>query len=242
MPEPVERPEPVREDIQAPEPEPVPATEVAALPEPRQEVTPDPVSEAIEAAEPLPEEVTETSRIPDNVPVPALRPEQPPAQTAKTNERRASEPEPQTATAPNAPDSDSQEDEVAALLNQEQASGGGAQRSARDASLGGLRNTGGSELTQSEMDALRAQIQACWNPPAALGAEELKVSVRFKLDPSGMVEGRPDVTRSSGNRAADDSARRAILICGQRGYKLPAEKYDSWRDVVVNFDPGEMFR
>jgi hypothetical protein len=48
--------------------------------------------------------------------------------------------------------------------------------------------------------------------------------------------------QSSGNRAADESARRAILICGQRGYNLPAEKYDAWRDVVVNFDPSEMFR
>ena len=128
------------------------------------------------------------------------------------------------------------------MLNQEKASGGGAQRSTEQASLGGQRNTGGSELTQSEMDALRNQIQACWSPPAATDASDLKVSIRFKLDPSGMVDGRPSVTKSSGNRAADESARRAILICGQRGYNLPADKYDAWRDVVVNFDPSEMFR
>lgn len=236
-PEPAPRPEPVEEV--APEPEPEPTTEVAALPEPRQAVEPDPVREAIQETEPVPEEPQ--TRVPDNVPVPAARPERPPAQTAKTDERRQTEPQ-QTQAAQRAPDSASEEDEVAALLNQEQASGGGAQRSDQTASLGGQRNTGGSELTQSEMDALRNQIQACWSPPAALDASDLKVSVRFRLDQSGMVDGRPSVTKSSGNRAADESARRAILICGQRGYKLPAEKYDAWRDVVVNFDPGEMFR
>ncbi|TCD15437.1 cell envelope integrity protein TolA [Oricola cellulosilytica] len=236
------RPEPVREVEPEPQPESAPATEVAALPEPPQAVEPDPEPAAVDSAEPLAVEQPEQTRIPDRVPVPAARPEQPPARTAKTPERRETEPKRQAAAAPKAPDSESIEDEVAALLNQEKASGGGAQRSNQQASVGGQQNTGGSELTQSEMDALRAQIQACWSPPAALDASSLKVSVRFKLDQAGMVDGRPSVTASSGNQAADESARRAILICGQRGYKLPTEKYDAWRDVVVNFDPSEMFR
>jgi len=225
-----------------PQPEPVPTTEVASIPEPPQEVQPDPVPDATETAEPLPQEVQPEARIPENVPVPSLRPERPQAQTAQTDQRRENEPRQQAEAPPPAPESESKEDEVAALLNQEQASGGGAQRTQQQAALGGQQNTGGSELTQSEMDALRNQIQACWNPPAAVDAGNLRVSIRFKLDPSGMVEGAPSVTESSGNRAADESARRAILICGQRGYNLPAEKYDAWRDVVVNFDPSEMFR
>jgi outer membrane biosynthesis protein TonB len=242
VPDDAPREEPVREVTPEPEPEPVPATEVASIPEPRQEVKPDPVEEAVVEPEPTPVEEPQESRIPETVPLPTSRPETPPAQTAKTDERKEAEPNPQTASTPPAPESDSREDEVAALLNQEQASGGGAQRSTETASFGGDQNTGGSELTQSEMDALRAQIQACWNPPAALDAGDLRVSIRFRLDKSGMVDGRPDVAKSSGNRAADESARRAILICGQRGYNLPAEKYDAWRDVVVNFDPSEMFR
>ena len=239
-PDPAPRPEPVEEV--APEPEPDTTTEVAALPEPRQTVEPDPVPDVVQEAEPLPAEPQ--TRVPDQVPVPAIRPERPQAQTAKTDERRESEPQRQAQSTPPAPDNKSEEDEVAALLNQEKASGGGAQRTNQQASLGGQRNTGGSELTQSEMDALRNQIQACWSPPSALGAEDLKVSVRFRLDRSGMLEGRPTVTVSSGNRAADESARRAILICEQRnqGYRLPAEKYDAWQDVVVNFDPSEIYR
>lgn len=236
-PEPAPAPEPIEQV--APEPEPEPTTEVAALPEPKQEVEPNPVPEVA----PQPTETQPQSRIPDSVPLPTRRPEPPKAQTAKTDERRNTEPE-QAQSAQRAPESDSKEDEVAALLNQEKASGGGAQRTTREASLGGQRNTGGSELTQSEMDALRNQIQACWNPPAAVDASDLKVSVRFRLDQSGMLDGNPQVTKSSGNRAADESARRAIMICEQRnqGYKLPAEKYDAWRDVVVNFDPSEIYR
>jgi TonB family protein len=250
LPKPSDTPTPEISPLEAPapdpapqaEPEPVPTTEVASVPEPPKEVQPDPEQEAIENAEPLPEEVQPEARIPENVPVPSLRPERPQAQTARTDQRRENEPQQQAEAPPPAPESESKEDEVAALLNQEQASGGGAQRSREEASLGGQRNTGGSELTQSEMDALRNQIQACWNPPAAVDAGNLKVSVRFKLDSAGMVEGAPTIMQSSGNRAADESARRAILICGQRGYNLPAEKYDAWRDVVVNFDPSEMFR
>lgn len=244
IPEPAPRPEPAEEATPAEEPEPVPATEMAALPEPQQDVAPDPVEEAIAATAPEPPAEPEEELKVEELPLPAQRPERPPAQTAKTDDRRKPEPKQQAAATPKAPESESLEDEVAALLNQEQASGGGAQRSQQQASLGGERTTGGSELTQSEMDALRGQIQQCWNPPAALGAADLKVSVRFQLDQNGMIEGRPSVTGSSGNRAADDSAVRAILRCEQlnQGYKLPVEKYDAWRDVVVNFDPSEMFR
>jgi colicin import membrane protein len=40
-------------------------------------------------------------------------------------------------------------------------------------------------------------------------------------------------------RAAAESARRAILQCAP--YSLPAEKYEAWADVIVHFDPSEMF-
>jgi len=35
------------------------------------------------------------------------------------------------------------------------------------------------------------------------------------------------------------SARRAVLRA--QPYQLPKEKYDSWSDVIVNFDPSQMF-
>jgi hypothetical protein len=37
---------------------------------------------------------------------------------------------------------------------------------------------------------------------------------------------------------AAESARRAVLRCAP--YSLPAEKYDAWREVIINFDPREL--
>ena len=243
VPAPAERPEP--EPVAEPEPEApaTPATELAPEPEPAQEVAPDPVEEAIEAAEPEPAPEPEFVQLPQDLPTPAARPERPPAQTAETPNRRDEEaPREQAATTPET-DDPADTDEVASLLNRERGSGGGAASSEQTASLGGERSTGGTTLTQSEMDALRNQIQVCWNPPAGvIDAAELRVSVQFRLDRSGMVDGQPTITQSSGNRQADESARRAVLRCGQNGYNLPADKFEAWQDVVVNFDPGEMFQ
>ena len=243
VPAPAERPEP--EPVAEPEPEApaTPATELAPEPEPAREVAPDPVEEATEAAEPELAPEPEFVQLPQDLPTPAARPERPPAQTAETPNRRDEEaPREQAATTPET-DDPADTDEVASLLNRERGSGGGAASSEQTASLGGERSTGGTTLTQSEMDALRNQIQVCWNPPAGvIDAAELRVSVQFRLDRSGMVDGQPTITQSSGNRQADESARRAVLRCGQNGYNLPADKFEAWQDVVVNFDPGEMFQ
>lgn len=241
-PTPAQRPEPEPRPEPAPEAPATPATELA--PEPARQVAPDPVQEAIEAAEPAPAPEPEFVQLPQELPTPTARPERPPAQTAQTPNRRNEDVprERAAADAPETPDP-TETDAIANLLNRERGSGGGAAASERTASLGGERSTGGTTLTQSEMDALRAQIQACWNPPAGvIDAADLRVSVQFRLDRSGMVEGRPTVTSSSGNRQADESARRAVLRCGLNGFRLPADKYDAWQVVVVNFDPSEMFR
>lgn len=243
---PAPEPRPEAEPVIQPEPEATPATpatEVAPVPEPRQEVTPEPPTPTETAAEAEPEPAEQFVELPDTLPTIAARPERPPAQTAQTPERENREQAQTTQAAPRNTETDTSNDDVAALINRDRGSGGGAAASNAQASRGAETTTGGSTLTQSEMDALRSQIQACWNPPAGISdAGNLRVSVRFSLDRSGRVEGQPRVTESSGNRQADESARRAVLICGQSGYRLPEEKYDAWRDVIVNFDPSDMFR
>ena len=42
------------------------------------------------------------------------------------------------------------------------------------------------------------------------------------------------------NRQAFEAARRAIIRCGSRGFPLPAEKYDQWREVEMVFNPEGM--
>ena len=39
--------------------------------------------------------------------------------------------------------------------------------------------------------------------------------------------------------AAADSAVRAVYQC--QPYELPAEKYAVWRDMILNFDPRQMY-
>src|SRR5690606_34038841 len=109
------------------------------------------------------------------------------------------------------------------------------------ASLGG-RQTTGAELSQSEKDAIKRQLQRCWNPPVgAIGASDLKATVKFRLDPSGHLDGQPVVETSSGDRVFDETTLRAVRNCNRQGFQLPSDKYDAWGEVTINFDPRDMF-
>lgn len=98
-------------------------------------------------------------------------------------------------------------------------------------------------MTQSELNVLSAQIGACWNTPAgATNADDLKVRVRMFLNEDGSLNGFPEVLSQPagpfGNLAAE-SAVRAIRRC--QPFSLPVEKYASWQEVNMNFDPRDMF-
>ena len=92
------------------------------------------------------------------------------------------------------------------------------------------------------MDALREQIGGCWSIDAGItDPDKLKVSVKFNLDRQGKLEGTPTITKSSGNASFDRSAIRAIQKCDMRGLAVPSGKYETWSEVIVNFDPTDMF-
>ena len=65
----------------------------------------------------------------------------------------------------------------------------------------------------------------------------MRARVTFKLTKAGEVEGliRAKVTGTSGATRAVFSRRvkNAVRECSP--YKLPADKYETWSDVVVNF-------
>ena len=98
-------------------------------------------------------------------------------------------------------------------------------------------------MTFNEIDALRAKISQCWNPPVGgLGAEAIKVKLRLRLREDGVLSREPEVVNRAGSpfaRAAADAAVRAVMLC--QPYQLPAKKYALWRDMILNFDPKEMF-
>jgi outer membrane biosynthesis protein TonB len=101
-------------------------------------------------------------------------------------------------------------------------------------------------VTQSDKDAVRRQIERCWNPPVgAPKAEELIVELQLVVNPDGWVRsvGVNGGGRSNANpyfRAAAESAIRAVLNPRCRTLKLPLEKYEQWKDLIISFDPREM--
>ncbi|RWF87949.1 MAG: TonB family protein [Mesorhizobium sp.] len=235
-PEPVKQAEP--KPTPAKEPAPTPPQDKTAAIDPQPEVKPDAVAEAITKEQP-----TETTQLPDSAPAPQARPKPQPAQaeSAKAPERKdADKPVKEASSKPKSEDKQFNADEISALLDKRKPSGGGAKRSTQQASLGGDK-TQGQKLSRSEQGALEAQLGGCWTLPVGLeGSENFIVVVRFNLDASGKLDGRPSVEKSSGSRPFDESAVRAVQKCDVAGLQVPAGKQDIWADVRVTFDPREM--
>jgi outer membrane biosynthesis protein TonB len=103
----------------------------------------------------------------------------------------------------------------------------------------------GTQMTMAvnEIDALRAKIAQCWSPPpGGLGADAIVIKLRLRLNEDGSLVGYPTVANSGGSpffQAAADSAVRAVFQC--QPYELPSEKYAVWRDMILNFDPRQMY-
>ena len=102
-------------------------------------------------------------------------------------------------------------------------------------------------LTLSEIDAFKVQMKRCWSVPAgAAYSEDLVVTIRVFLNSDGTLSRSPELIsnsrfRLSSNayyRTAAESALRAIQRC--QPFRMPADKYISWRELELTFDPGEM--
>lgn len=217
---------------------PAPTNEVAAVNEPKVEV-----SEPVVSEEAPVEETGEQFASLSNVnAVPTKRPQKAKAQKAETTDRKKAEDTAKTSSASADESDDPIGDITKALQSKEKPSSSGAKKSTKTASLGTKKPSKSGKLSTSELDALKGQLAGCWSLPAgASGADELRASVEFDLDSNAELVGRPKVTKSSGNRAFDSSAVRAILKCNNAGFSLPKGKHDVWNEVVVNFDPSEMF-
>jgi outer membrane biosynthesis protein TonB len=226
-----EQPKQAAEKIAAPKQAPEPKKEqpkpelktAAAPPPPPPETKPEPT--------PKKEEVK-----PDTKPDQAVAPQPPKRQPPKPKTT-------ETAQAQTPKQRDFNPDQIAALLDRREPQ---RQRTATEiapqASFGASIGNA-SRLTQSEIDALRAQIQACWNPPVgAENAQELIVRLRVQFRTDGTLSAEPVLMNSGTSqyfRVAAESAMRAVRRC--QPYTLPAAKYEVWRDVEVTFDPRDMF-
>jgi len=216
--------------------------------------------EAVKEAEKKPEETAAVEQ--KSEPQPKPKPEvkkadtpkdpEPKPEAKKPEEKPAKKKEAQTPPkkpAPTKPKRDFNTDRIAALLNKipDAASEAAPVLPSEEPAPKKVRGqSNGTETTMSvnEIDALRARIAQCWSPPpGGLGAEQIVVKLRMKLNEDGTLVGYPTVANSGSSpffQAAADSAVRAVYQC--QPYTLPSDKYALWRDMILNFDPSDMYR
>lgn len=105
----------------------------------------------------------------------------------------------------------------------------------------------GTKMTMSEQDALRAQLERCWNfPMGAKDAEDLNVEIFMVINPDRTLRDARIVDMARYNRdtffrAAADSAMRAVRSPLCSPFMVPPDKYDVWKNTTVNFNPRDMF-
>jgi hypothetical protein len=260
LPNPLEsaRPRPRPSDIIAQEPvEETPDVETSESPTPavsdapaetiveEQEVTPETAPEAA-STELAPEQPEPPSLAPTSSPRPVARPrrvaeaepeeavaEEPSAEETATEDPPAEDPpaeEPAEEQPAEDPLADVLADVVAEESTEEPTDGGGETRSL------------GESLNAAEMNGLANTINRCWDLGAAsTAALNVSITLLITLDESS----RPtdvELLESSGDtpeaiETARRAALRAVRDCGREGLGLPREKFETWRQIEVVFDP-----
>jgi hypothetical protein len=111
------------------------------------------------------------------------------------------------------------------------------------ATLGAATGAQNAQLSQSEIDALRARISSCWSPPPGIDANSrIYVVLRVLFKPDGSMVQAPVPVEGSASPlgpALAESAKRALLLC-QPFTMLRPEHYDQWKDLELKFDPHEL--
>lgn len=220
-PKPVAKPKPPVKKVEKPKPKPEPKKEpeVAALPKPEVKKAPPPKPEPKpKAAQPAPQPRVKAK------PVPKPR--------AKTRPRKRMS--------------------LAQLLEsvnklKPRAKTGKRERETQTARRGSPRNDASRKLSMSELDALKRQIERCWNFPAgARNAQDLVVEIKVLVNRDrtvrqALIVDTARMRRDPFYRSAAESARRAVLNPRCSPLKLPPAKYDLWRSMTLRFDPREAF-
>ena len=247
-PEPVPEPEPVEEPL--PEPVPEPAVQPEPLPEPVPQPEPDPAPVEQDPALVTPQISPEPAEV---APRPVMR-------TASLDQKRADFKKQQDAEKKRKEEeakkkreeekrieeAKRQEDEAARLaddisdiINAEESRGA-------TTGQGGTPTVGkptgqAARLSQSETDALIAQMRGCWNLLPSEIDSGLSVRLLVDLNRDGSVSGSPQVLEQDGSATGISIARQAVTAVRKCGpYRLAADKYEDWRQVDVTFRANDL--
>ncbi|AJC80968.1 hypothetical protein IE4803_CH03814 [Rhizobium etli bv. phaseoli str. IE4803] len=99
-------------------------------------------------------------------------------------------------------------------------------------------------LTEAAINAMRNAIQNRFFVPGDLkDAGSVHLSFHVRLDKDGRVIGSPEAEVSGGSertrKIITDAARRAITRAAP--YTMfPKDKYDAWKEVILNFDASQL--
>ena len=238
-------PPPPPEPRPEPKPEPAPPEPKAAeaAPTPPEPAPPPPEPEAKPVVTPPAEDVVATQA---PAPKPRVRPAPPKAVAQPKPDTKQDEAKLAQLTAPKDRSFDSSK--IQALLNQQKPSGGGDPTpSAQPQTVGSTEGKADAAMTQSWQAALVAKLGTCWIVPNGVReAQTLRVVVAFDLQPDGSLAGTPSIVEVNGvsnplSQVAAQAAVRAVAQCAPYNDIFPADHYDIWQSIQVNFDPQKMF-
>ena len=240
--EPKPEPKPQAKPQARPEPKPAEtADKPEAKPEPKSEPKPEPKPDQI--AQELKKQAAKKPPKPAKKP-PEFKPDQIAAQLKKDEAKSETKSEAKAEEKPRKDDRKFDANQVAALLDKRETTRQVAAAETLNANPSLGTATGhAAQLSQSELDALRARLSQCWSPPAGIDAStKIYVVLHVMFKPDGSVMGDPAVVEDPGSAlgsALTESAKRALLLC-QPFTMLKPEHYDLWKDIEVKFDPQEL--
>lgn len=106
--------------------------------------------------------------------------------------------------------------------------------SAQGLELGRIVVVGSAPPISDVATALRHQLQNCWKPVPGV---ERVVNVRFVLTREDRLAAPPKVLDIREGAKLDEFAKAAVnAVKTCQPFKLPADKYELWKDVEVRFD------
>jgi hypothetical protein len=90
-----------------------------------------------------------------------------------------------------------------------------------------------AELTLAERQALMTQIERCV-PPTNMTTRSV-TTIDLRLNPDGSLAAESKVIASP-TAEIGKAMLRAASMCGP--YRLPAQKYEKWKQILLDFDLG----
>jgi hypothetical protein len=93
------------------------------------------------------------------------------------------------------------------------------------------------------IEVVGRQLRDNWSPPINFpDVDKVHVRARVRLDSSGNLKGDPEITATGGPEDARRALTSSVLRCIFRAapFKgLPLDRYQDWREIVLNFDASD---